>query len=285
VLLAFKIVDEDMARELAETGTIQPLPPVSGQSLEKDEGRTNNTEGAMESLVALEPLRGKPLLIPLGRSKALRFVWVEALGMWVGEYEVTNGQYRRFKSDHDSLFREELTLNEDEQPAVYVSWLDAEVFCSWLNENFGNRLPQGWRFRLPFEREWIVAARCGTDRTYPWGDDWPPAYGNYSDKAAQQAFSDWQGITNYNDGFAVSCPVHEGGTNAWGIYGMAGNVWEWCWDWYDAEGRYKTRHGGSWDFDIKSTLTILYRGFDRPDARYDTIGFRVVISDRGLPEE
>lgn len=281
LLLAYKMVDDKMNRELEETGTIKPLEPDRGAP--PDPGLTNSAEQATQSLVSLEPLKGKPLRIPLGKSEHMTFVWIDTLGMWIGEYEVTNGQYRRFKDDHDSLFREDVTLNEDDQPAVYVSWLDAEAFCNWLNRYAGSRLPGGWHFRLPTEREWIIAARCGTSRQYPWGDEWPPAYGNYSDETARQTFPEWQGITNYTDGFAASCPVQQSGTNQWGIYGLAGNVWEWCWDWYDAEGRYKTRHGGSWDFDIRPTLEILYRGFDRPDVRYDTIGFRVVISDKSLP--
>jgi formylglycine-generating enzyme required for sulfatase activity len=72
--------------------------------------------------------------------------------------------------------------------------------------------------------------------------------------------------------------VRESGENPWGLFGMGGNAWEWCQDWFDAEHKYKVRAGGSWDFDQRENLRINAYGFDRPDARYDTIGFRVLIS-------
>jgi formylglycine-generating enzyme required for sulfatase activity len=69
--------------------------------------------------------------------------------------------------------------------------------------------------------------------------------------------------------------------NEWGIYGLAGNVWEWCDDWMDnADRRLKIRKGGSWDFDTKESLRVLANGFDRPSARYDTIGFRVIVAPK-----
>ena len=91
---------------------------------------------------------------------------------------------------------------------------------------------------------------------------------------------EWRGIEGYNDNYAVSCPVSQSGSNEWGICGLAGNVWEWCDDWYDAAKKYKVRHGGSWDFDEQPSLAILFRGFDRPIVRDDTVGFRIVVSPK-----
>jgi formylglycine-generating enzyme required for sulfatase activity len=76
----------------------------------------------------------------------------------------------------------------------------------------------------------------------------------------------------------VTCPVSQSGYNEWGIYGLAGNVWEWCLDWYTAKREYRVRRGGSWDFDTEPNLRINTIGFDRPEVRDDTIGFRVVAS-------
>jgi len=217
------------------------------------------------------------LVVDLGRDQELVFVWIEPVGLLVGKYEVSNGQFRRFRPGHNSLFRAEFTLNDDEQPAVFVSWEDAAAFCDWLDRSFPEYLPREGRYRLPTREEWCAFARCGTDRTYPWGDEWPPVYGNYSDLTARRNLSKWRGISGYDDGHAVTCRVGAGGVNEWGLYGLAGNVWEWCEDWFDASKTAKVRCGGSWDFDEEPCLRINARGFDRPNSKYATIGFRVVI--------
>jgi len=157
-----------------------------------------------------------------------------------------------------------------------VTWKQAQEYCDWLNNNYKSILPAGFEFRLPTSAEWVAIAKCGTDRAYPWGDNMPPDYGNYSDLTARENLPDWKGLNKYNDGHVVTCPVQDSGNNEWGIYGLAGNVWEWCSDWFDSDKRFKVRHGGSWDFDPEEALMIDYKGFDRANASYDNIGFRVV---------
>jgi len=61
---------------------------------------------------------------------------------------------------------------------------------------------------------------------------------------------------------------------------LAGHVWEWCEDWCAQSKTNKVRHGGSWDFAEELHLRVRARGFDRPDAHYDTIGFRVVVKEK-----
>jgi formylglycine-generating enzyme required for sulfatase activity len=220
------------------------------------------------------------LTVPLGHDEELVLVWIKELGIWVGKFDITNGQYRRYSPEHSSRFREKFNLDGRNQPVVYVSWTDAVDFCKWLDKNCGYRLPANCEFRLPTGNEWIAFARCGGDRKYPWGSELPPKYGNYCDLSAKGKLSDWKGFTNYDDGFVVSCPVEESGSNEWGIYGVGGNVWQWCNDWYDVGNKYKARHGGSWDYEDDASLTVETPGFDQPDTRDDTIGFRVVVSPK-----
>ncbi|MFO7869971.1 MAG: SUMF1/EgtB/PvdO family nonheme iron enzyme, partial [Kiritimatiellia bacterium] len=224
----------------------------------------------------------KTLLVPIGLEQELVFAEVTEAGLWVGKYEITNGQYRRYRPKHNSMFYEEFTLNSDRQPAVYVSWQEAVAFSEWLNRNYSDRIPLGHEFRLPTEAEWMTFASCGENRKYPWGNDWPPEYGNYSDLFARARLSEWRGIKRYNDGHVVTCPVDKSGVNEWGIYGVGGNAWEWCRDWYGSERKYRVRKGGCWYFDREPLLSIKYRGFDRPDAHYDTIGFRLVVAPTEL---
>ncbi|MCE9615692.1 MAG: SUMF1/EgtB/PvdO family nonheme iron enzyme [Lentisphaerae bacterium] len=220
----------------------------------------------------------RALIVNIGLGQTMVFEWIRPLKLWAGKYEVSNGQFRRFRPSHDSRFRENYTLNGSEQPVVFVSWQDAQDFCEWLNRTYQDRLPKGFRFRLPYSVEWTVLARCGENRKYPWGNRWPPAYGNFADLTAREHLAEWNGITHYDDGSVVTCPVSQSGMNEWGLYGIAGNVWEWCDDWYDRGHRYRVRRGGSWDFDGEPNLRISAIGFDRPAVKDDTIGFRVVAT-------
>lgn len=256
-----------------------PAAPASGPSATADNGEGDLPEASPE-VPPIQP--GMFLNVPIGLGDALSFVWIPETGIWFGKYEITNNRYRRFAPGHSSRRIEGLTLNDPEQPAVYVSWNDADAYCSWLNTNFTDRIPAGYEFRLPTEAEWMIAAGAGTLRTYPWGDQWPPLYGNLSDQTARGSLSQWRGISGYDDGYAVTAPVENSGMNEIGIFGLAGNVWEWTRDWQDgATPVYKIRKGGSWDFDEQDSLRIDARGLDRPEARYDTIGFRVVVAPTG----
>ena len=176
------------------------------------------------------------------------------------------------------MFYEDFTMDNPNQPVVYVSWNDANDFCNWLNQNYHDSIPLGTKFRLPKSKEWKTIAKCGDARIYPWGNSWPPARGNLSDLTARKSFTNWEGIRLYDDGYAVTSPVTNSAANKWGICGLDGNVQEWCQDWYDQDHTLKIRHGGCWDFGNSTSLKINAHGFDRPEAKYDTIGFRVVVA-------
>ena len=219
----------------------------------------------------------KHLAVNIGGGCEMEFVWIPELGIWMGKHEVTNAQFRRFDSGHRSITSRDFDVNKDDQPVVYVSWFQAKAFCDWANKEYANRLPKGFNVELPSEKDWCTAARCGDERKYPWGNDWPPRYGNFCDYTARKNMTIDNHIRGYDDGYTVTAPVSESGANEWGLYGMAGNAWEWCEDWYDRSATYKVRKGGSWDFDNEFALRIESKGFDLPSAQYDTIGFRVIL--------
>ncbi|OVE75225.1 hypothetical protein BVX97_05280 [bacterium E08(2017)] len=277
-MLLFKEASDKESSGEQTTNELRDIQEVDWQAM------LNSSEVMSPPPVVLDGLpslaTGSDASITLGHDSEMHFVWLNELDMWFAKYELTNTQYRQFKPNHSSLFREDFNLNGKKQPAVYLSWKQAKIFCTWLNRNHGHYIPKGYTFRLPTEEEWMEAAKCGKQRTYPWGDTLPPAYGNYSDSSLKKVIQDWKGIKNYDDTFVVSCNVDESGVNEWGLYGMAGNVWEWCEDWYDSSSRYKTLRGGSWDYDDESMIRIDSRGFDRPDTRDDTIGIRIVIAPK-----
>jgi len=223
----------------------------------------------------------KTLVVDIGLGVVMDFVWLDPLHLWFGKYEVTNAQFCRFRVQHKTLSREGYQLDGPNQPVADVSWDDAEAFVKWLTRNYSGSIPLNCEFRLATSKEWETAARCGDGRIYPWGNDWPPRYGNFADLAAREHLQGaGDGVRKYDDGFIVACPVRDSGCNEWGIYGLAGNVWEWCQDWSDETHKYRVRRGGSWDFDPEKTLRVDFEGFDLPDTRYDNIGIRVVVAPK-----
>ena len=267
---------EDQAGFLA----VGDLPETNAE-LPNDDKENSGEEELPQQKENIPVQPGSFLDVTLGLGTSLEFVWIETLKIWFGKFEISNRQYRHFNHKHSSRSFEGLNLDLADQPAVYVSWNDANAYCSWLTSTYSNRIPANCEFRLPTAAEWEFTAACGDERRYPWGNVWPPLYGNHSDMTARKNLSQWHGIIGYDDGYAVTCLVDDSGMNEWGIYGLAGNVWEWTDDWMDnSDRRFKIRKGGSWDFDSKDSLKISAKGIDRPDARYDTIGFRVVVAPK-----
>lgn len=142
---------------------------------------------------------------------------------YIDKYEVTNVFY---KPCVDASVCEQPTpivsgqppsnygdLDFDNHPVVYVNWYMAKTFCEWRGK------------RLPTEAEWEKAARGSDGLTYPWGDDFDGSYVNFCDK---NCLADWAN-KNYDDGYPNTAPVgsYENGKSLYGIYDMAGNVWEW----------------------------------------------------------
>jgi uncharacterized caspase-like protein len=217
---------------------------------------------------------GDALRLDLGDGVAMLFVRAESLKGWVGKYEVTNQEFRRFRKDHDSGKNEGKVLNAERQPAVQVSYNDAAEFAEWVNSRAGSSMPAGCRARLPDGGEWTAFAQCGDGRVYPWGNDWPPRSGNYADMTAKKSFPKWITIEDYDDGAAVNCPVEESGGNPWGLHGVGGNVWEWT---SEEDGSSRVARGGSCDYGKQTYLRCDSRIRLAPSTRDDTLGFRLVL--------
>jgi len=119
----------------------------------------------------------------------------------------------------------------DERPVVNVSWNDAVAFCKWLSKK------EGKTYQLPTEAQWEYACRAGTTTRYYSGDD-PETLAkvaNVADAAAKAKFPDRKYTIKANDGYVFTSPVGKFKPNAFGLYDMHGNAWQWCADWYDAD--------------------------------------------------
>jgi formylglycine-generating enzyme required for sulfatase activity len=161
-------------------------------------------------------------------------------------------------------------------PVVEVTWIGANAFAKWSGK------------RLPTEAEWEKAALGGADgRSYPWGDDPPGDQCNWLGYVGQ-----WQHLRVPFHHGRGPMPVGMFRPNEFWLYDMAGNVWEWCQDWYAADayrhdtnvnprgpatGTKKILRGGSWSFDPLN-LRIANRSYAPPEFGYSYDGFRCVIS-------
>ena len=234
-------------------------------------------------------------------NEPLRQVTLNKL-FYLSTKEVTNAEFRQFATGHDSGEYVEVTLNEDEQPAVNLSWHDAAAYCNWLsqqaslppfyNMELGKVVsinPNAIGFRLPTEAEWSWAART-TERgellRFPWGESLPPPdrHGNYADRAGRPLVG--RVIFGYNDNYAASAPVGTFKANQHRLYDMGGNVAEWMHDFYaipkddgepnslgPASGEYHVIKGSSWMHGTITELRYSFRDYGI-DGRQD-VGFRI----------
>ncbi|MEW5940664.1 MAG: formylglycine-generating enzyme family protein, partial [Chloroflexota bacterium] len=194
---------------------------------------------------------------------------------YMDKYEVTNAFYKACVDEKIctdpkrtvSYTRSNYYSNSQysDYPVIYVDWNMAKNYCEWRGA------------RLPTEAEWEKAARGTDGRTYPWGESLNCFMANYS-----MCVGDTSAVGSY-----------EGGQSPYGIYDMAGNVWEWVADWYQdtyyqnspfdnplgpSSGQYRVLRGGSWDPLYAKTVRTTNRGSGVPTDTYRYVGFRCTRS-------
>jgi formylglycine-generating enzyme required for sulfatase activity len=189
-------------------------------------------------------------------------------GFWLEKTLVTQGQYQSVMGNNPSHFVK-VGANA---PVEMVSWKDAMNFCRKLTEQerAAGQLPEGYVFTLPTEAQWEYACRAGTTGA---------RYGNLDSIA-------WDNSRSKDP----THPVGQKKPNAFGLYDMLGNVWEWCSNWWadrlpggkvtdpagPATGSYRAARGGGWRRDA-SNCRSTYRFWFSPDFRFHHLGFRVAL--------
>ena len=202
------------------------------------------------------------------RSRPVHTVQLDAFYMDV--HEVTVGQFREFVDQsgykYGSNWDEVARFSpSDDHPMIYVSWHDAVAYCQWAGK------------RLPTEAEWEYAARGGLiGKRYPWGDEIIHDDANYRGTGGKDQWDE------------TTAPVGSFRPNGYGLHDMAGNVWEWCADWYDSDyysksplrnpqgpssGSTRVLRGGSWFNNFTSDLRVANRFFNS-----SSVGFHLCFS-------
>jgi formylglycine-generating enzyme required for sulfatase activity len=201
---------------------------------------------------------------------------------YLGVIEVTQGQYEKVMGTNPSHFQKQFIRKSDSSmyPVEQVSWEDAVDFCKKLSE-----LPEekkaGRVYCLPTEAEWVYACRAGSKSAYSFGE-------------TSKSLGDYAWFDRNSKG--QTHPVGERKPNAWGLYDMHGNVWEWCSDRYGEypkvavsdpvgprEGSVRVLRGGSW-CDVAASCRSAIRRRYVPSIRGNDLGFRLALSSSGIPK-
>lgn len=241
---------------------------------------------------------------PVENSLGMKFVPVPIIGgpsagktIRFSVWETRVEDYEKFVKDSKTGWPDPGYKQGLDHPAVNVSWEDATAFCAWLTKEERRKRKIGPKdtYRLPSDHEWSCAMGIGKDENasvspvakdckvpgYPWGKDFPPPprSGNYNgEETRRNPVSGQTPISGYNDGFDRTAPAGSFPANAFGLYDLSGNVWEWCQDWYDPSiADRRVLRGGSWGSVVSSNLLSSRRHSDTPSGRYGVNGFRVVL--------
>ena len=266
-----EIPDEEIELETAIQRINNHVIERVGNFTTSTENLPNGITLKMVSLPAGQFLMGSPDSDPDARDNEKPPHQVQVNGFAIGKYSVTQAQYEAVMGTNPSRFQ-----NNPQNPVEKISWNDAQAFCRKLSQITGKT------YRLPTEAEWEYACRAGTTTRFYFGDD-ANQLGDYA----------WY----YGNSQGTTHPVGQKKPNAWGLYDMSGNVWEWCEDdWHDnyigapTDGSawitnnndndydYRIPRGGSW-YNIPNLCRSAFRNYNYRRLFFN-VGFRVVCGAR-----
>jgi formylglycine-generating enzyme required for sulfatase activity len=194
---------------------------------------------------------------------------------WIGRYPVTFDQYDWYCKETGKTKPDDKGWGRGNRPVIRVTWHDAMEFCQWISKK------TGLEFALPTEAQWEKAARGTEGLKYPWGEEFNPKNCNILESALRKTTP----VTN-----------HSKDSSPYGCCDMAGNVWEWCQDFYHShyyreeeyhnptgpkQGAYRVLRGGSWNYSSEYCQTTCRMNF-QPEKNFSNAGFRLAIIFKNL---
>lgn len=238
-----------------------------------------------------------------GESRERPVHVVDLDDFYIGKHEITNGEWRRFRDDpgyEDAKFwpegrivpKDQIpywtqaqnhgggTPDSDNYPVLGVNWDSATAYCNWLSAKTGKK------YRLPTEAEWEKAARGTDQRRFPWGNNIDHSYANYTGSNKKY---DTGGLVGFYDGSKRGELQTHNNASPYGAMDMAGNVMEWCQDWYARDyysvspkknpkgpekGAYRVVRGGSFFVDPLDVRSYARSGAWPSLQAFRMLGFR-----------
>ncbi|HAA78162.1 TPA: hypothetical protein DCE37_23950 [Candidatus Latescibacteria bacterium] len=232
-------------------------------------GRSPFADAAQQPTGPVAEVTPEEVFIPGGeyqmgdsRGKDCPIHKVQIDSFYIDKYELTNAEYRVYLDQtgkQKPKYWDNTKYNGDDQPVVGVSWDEASDYCRWAGK------------RLPTEAEWEIAARGRAGTLFPWGDVKSIVATNTRES---------------KEGRPLPVGSFAAGASSFELHDMSGNVWEWCYDWYDKEyygdsaysnprgpdsGKEKVIRGGGWNISI---VDMAFRKHVKPSERYSSLGFR-----------
>jgi len=261
-------------------GKEKPAAPKIDHNPDLERSRFANFTNTLGELMIFVPsaefLMGSEIEEASPNERPVHHVTVSRF--YISRCLITNAEYEKFDRAHKA---KRAAGAGDRHPVVYVSYLDAVKFCQWLSTH------ERRKYRLPTEAEWEYAAKGNDQRKFPWGNyEGRGDLANFADKNTVFAWSD----RDIDDGYPESSPVGAFplGASPFGIEDMAGNVWEWCLDYYGlyqtgakanprgpTTGTKRVHRGGSWKSRFSSLRTTV-RNSNVPGFSCNDLGFRIV---------
>jgi formylglycine-generating enzyme required for sulfatase activity len=263
VLLAFSVYAAD--ETLVAVGSAKELKGITAKKIiwKKDEAKMVRIPYEV-----VTPAKTKPAVYDefgdLVKAETVIPEKIKSSPFYMDAYEVTIGQFKKFLKSSGYKPDDAIDWNEvyeysptEKHPMIYVSWHDATAYAKWAEK------------RLPTGKEWEWAARGGLkNKEYSWGDN----------ESLARDYANYDG-TGGEDKWEYCAPVGSFKPNGYGLFDMAGNVYEWCQDWYDSDQDERVIRGGYWNSNSDG-LQVAYRYYLIPSLRNYDFGFRCVS---GLP--
>ena len=265
VLLAFSVYAED--EKAVVVGSAKELKGVTAKKIiwKKDGAKMVR----IPYRIVITPAKNEPAVYDkfgdLVKAETVIPEEIKSSPFYMDAYEVTVGQFKKFLKSSSYEPEEPIDWNEvykysltEKHPMIYIDWNDAAAYSKWAGK------------RLPTEVEWEFAARGGLEnKEYPWGDDESLArdYANYKRTGDQDKWG-W-----------TAAPVGSFKPNGYSLFDMAGNVQEWCQDWWKRDRLERVLRGGSW-VNSASYLRVAYRYGIDPNFRNILSGFRCVSGSK-----